>query len=230
MHQQNATGGKFPEPIWENGGILKKKTNGIIMRIADIPTTTVTFKMIKRILPDSSLLSQHERRVLRSALREWSPRLPWQHHIILSQTHHLYISWKDTHTIIKKIQIITNEINKEKRKTSPGTGEWREGQLRQAEMENTKRKSEKLKRRRNERFDLKHDIVSMISVMALAFKETKKRREWMRKRKEAWERLLPNFCVRFRAIIIIPSLRFRKLWTFRLCMYQSYVTKIPFFF
>ena len=67
------------------------------MLIADIPTTRVAVKAIKRVLPVRPLLCQYQRRVSCTALLcNWPPCVPYDHPTIFSLNKCIYNTHRDT--------------------------------------------------------------------------------------------------------------------------------------
>lgn len=68
------------------------------MFIADIPTTSVAVKVIKRVLPVRPLLCQYQRRVSCTALLcNWPPCVPYDHPTIFSLNKCIYNTHTRTH-------------------------------------------------------------------------------------------------------------------------------------
>ena len=155
------------------------------MLIADIPTTRVAVKVIKRVLPVRPLLCQYQRRVSCTALLcNWPPCVPYDHPTIFSLNKCIYNTHPHTQKDIRFTKHVScNKKNKNKKQKQKQTNSteakllpgmcrvWWTWEFAKDEDMEKKKKREK-ERRKTDGFDLKHDIMAWI-VSRLTFPQAK---------------------------------------------------------
>ena len=133
------------------------------MLIADIPTTRVAVKVIKRVLPVRPLLCQYQRRVSCTALLcNWPPCVPYDHPTIFSLNKCIYNTHTHTHRHRFTNMFLATKTNSTKAKLLPGMCRvWWTWECPKDEDMEKKKKREK-ERSKTDGFDLKHDIMAWI--------------------------------------------------------------------
>ena len=160
------------------------------MLIADIPTTRVAVKVIKRVLPVRPLLCQYQRRVSCTALLcNWPPCVPYDHPTIFSLNKCIYNTHTHTHRHRFTNMFLATKTNSTKAKLLPGMCRvwWTWEFPKDKDME--KKKKREKERSKTDGFDLKHDIMAWI-VSRLTFPQAK----YLQRERER-ERVCVSVCV-----------------------------------
>lgn len=141
------------------------------MFIADIPTTSVAVKVIKRVLPVRPLLCQYQRRVSCTALLcNWPPCVPYDHPTIFSLNKCIYNTHTKAYIFTKHVSC--NKTNSTEAKLLPGMCRvwWTWEFPKDEDIEKIKKREKE--RRKTDGFDLKHVIMAWI-VSRLTFPQAK---------------------------------------------------------